>query len=71
VAKFGEFSLIGRLFTLGSQFLENFRSSPHSTATLSRDARYELILTKNGLGIILGYFFLTHLVTLKVSWFSA
>jgi hypothetical protein len=39
------------------QSIENFRSSPKSRASLFHDSRYILILTKNGLSLILGDFF--------------
>jgi hypothetical protein len=45
-------------FIYFGQFLENFRSSPHSTATFSRDARYLLILTEEWVGQHFGLFFL-------------
>jgi hypothetical protein len=64
VTGLGEFSRIGRLFDIGS-FFENYRSIPHFGYTFFYGKSYELILTKNGLGFILGEFFsLHHLVTL-------
>jgi hypothetical protein len=46
VTKLGEFSPIGRLFTLG-RFL-NYRRSPHFRPTLYLSIEYLLILTING-----------------------
>jgi hypothetical protein len=61
----GEFSLLGRLFTFGS--FENYRSSQNCGATSSNSKNTVLILTKNGLANILGYFSQSDLVTLPVT----
>jgi hypothetical protein len=60
---------IGRIFAQWAivyyeQFFENYRSSPHLCYTVFTGIDYVLILTKNGLGYILGHFSQTHLVTL-------
>jgi hypothetical protein len=56
VTRLGEFSPIGRLFTLGS-FVENYRRMLKFLATFFLSKRHVLILTKNALGYILGDFF--------------
>jgi hypothetical protein len=53
--RFGEFSQIGRLFTLGSYF-KQFRSSLQFWATLFHDYGCAVILTKSVLGYTLGDF---------------
>jgi hypothetical protein len=55
-----EFSLLGRLFTLGS-FLNN-RGSQNFWASLFHGENFVLILTKIGLGYVLGDFFTNALV---------
>jgi hypothetical protein len=60
VARMGEFSPFGRLFTLGSVF-ENYRSSPKFWATCFYGTRF---LTKKWFGYILGDFSKSHLATL-------
>jgi hypothetical protein len=64
VTRLGEFSPFGRLFTLGSFF--NCKSTKQIWAKYSL---FELILTKNVLGYILGYFSQTCLVTLTLMRF--
>jgi hypothetical protein len=69
VTRLGEFSPIGRLFSywaivLIGQVFENYRRSPNFGATFFS---YVSIITTNGLGYTLGYFFLPHLVTLKLT----
>jgi hypothetical protein len=61
VTRLGEFSLISSL----GRFLKMKSSSPHFRATSFHF--YALILTKNGLGYILGGFSLTHRVNLLVA----
>jgi hypothetical protein len=53
---------IGRIFAQWAifyfkQILENYKSRPHFCATFFPSTGYELILTENGLGNILGNFF--------------
>jgi hypothetical protein len=55
---------LGGFFTLGSFLQIMYRNNPHYFAPYFRGKRYVLILTKNGLGYILGDFLQTHLVTL-------
>jgi hypothetical protein len=61
----GEFSPVGRLFTLGS-FSEIAEVAPNFRAAIFSGKIYALILTFNGLGYILGDFFSskTQMVTL-------
>jgi hypothetical protein len=64
VTIWGEFSPIGRLFTLGS-YGENYKSCPHFWATLSHSQGYALNLAKKWLGLHFGRnFSQTHPVTL-------
>jgi hypothetical protein len=56
VTRLGEFSPIGRLFSLGSSS-KNCRSSQIFWATIFCGKNYLLALTTTGLGYILGYFF--------------
>jgi hypothetical protein len=55
---------LGDCFALVA-FFKNYRSSKHNWATVFQNKSYLLILTKNGLGYILGEFSKTHLVTLN------
>jgi hypothetical protein len=65
VTRLGEFSPIGWLF---GQFLKIIpMTSPHFWATFFHGKGHALILTKNGLGYILGDFLKTHSVTLLES----
>jgi hypothetical protein len=69
VTSVGEFSPNGRIFAQWAivyfrHFNENHKSSPNFCATFSRSVDYALILSKIGLGYILGVFSQTHLVTL-------
>jgi hypothetical protein len=56
VTRLGEFSPNGRLFTLGS-ILENCLKSPHFCASFYPGMNYVIVLTKIGLGYILGDFY--------------
>jgi hypothetical protein len=67
VTRFGEFSPIRWLFTLGS-FCENCISSTDNLVTFFQCRSYVLIFTKNGLSYILGDFLQTHLDTRDASW---
>jgi hypothetical protein len=60
----GDFSPLGWLFILGS-FLKIIEEA-QIIGLLFFSTRYVLILTKHGLGYILGGFLLTHLVTLEL-----
>jgi hypothetical protein len=55
VTKLGEFSPIGRLFSLGI-FFENYKRA-NILVYFFRGLNFELILAQNGLGYILGEFF--------------
>jgi hypothetical protein len=52
----GEFSPVGRLFTLNS-FRENYRNSTNTLGYFFHGKICALIFTRNGLGYILGDFF--------------
>jgi hypothetical protein len=66
VTRFGYFSPIGWLFTLGSLF-EKQNTGPNYWATYFHSKSCVFILTKPGLGCILGIFSQTHPVTLLLS----
>jgi hypothetical protein len=59
VTRLAEFSLIGLIFAYWAnvyfgQILENYTSSPNVWAIVYHSKSYALILTKSGLGYILG-----------------
>jgi hypothetical protein len=64
---------IGRIFAqraivyLGNFLKITYISSPNLYAIFPISIKHVLILTKNGLGYVLGDFFQTHLVTLVVA----
>jgi hypothetical protein len=59
VTRSGEFSpIMAGGFFGGGQFFGNFRSSTTSWAAFVHGTSYVLIVTKNGLGYILGDFFI-------------
>jgi hypothetical protein len=55
-----------RVVVYFGQFVVNYRRSANYKATFFYSTRYVLILTKHGLGYILGDFLQTHLVTLTL-----
>jgi hypothetical protein len=67
---------IGRFFAqwvinFSGQFYKNYRSGPKVWVTFLQSVDYVVILTKNGLGYILGVFSQAHLVTLFAGHFSS